>query len=51
MNILIVDDNKLNLELFCHMLSMLDTRGGPSDGRSGGSVGVVRTAHARSGAG
>jgi len=25
MNVLIVDDNKLNLELFCHMLSMLDT--------------------------
>ncbi len=24
MNVLIVDDNKLNLELFCHMLSMVD---------------------------
>lgn len=24
MNVLIIDDNKLNLELFCHMLGMLD---------------------------
>jgi putative two-component system response regulator len=25
MNVLIVDDNRLNLEVFCHMLSMVDT--------------------------
>ena len=25
MNVLIIDDNRMNLELFCHMMSMIDT--------------------------